>query len=81
MRRDQAVILGLGMAVYGALLRAVADDPAPPAPATPPPPKCEEALVSPVSGYAVCVKPPGAPVDPPPPRPDASQPPASPPPR
>jgi hypothetical protein len=37
-----------------------------------PPPKaarCEEAVVNPVSGYAECVKPPGAPVDPPPPRP------------
>jgi hypothetical protein len=35
------------------------------------PPKCEVALVSPVSGNAECVRPRGAPVDPPPPRPDA----------
>jgi Protein of unknown function (DUF2380) len=30
---------------------------------------CKEAIVNPVSGYAECVRPPGAPVDPPPPRP------------
>jgi Protein of unknown function (DUF2380) len=30
---------------------------------------CKLAIVSPVSGYAECVDPPGAPVDPPPPRP------------
>jgi hypothetical protein len=32
---------------------------------------CHEAVVSPVSGYAECVKPRGAPVAPPPRRPDA----------
>jgi hypothetical protein len=32
---------------------------------------CQEAVVSPVSGYAECVKPRGAPVAPPPKRPDA----------
>ena len=31
--------------------------------------KCEVAVVNPVSGYAECVKPRGAPVEPPPPRP------------
>jgi hypothetical protein len=30
---------------------------------------CKLAIVNPVSGYAECVQPPGAPVDPPPPRP------------
>jgi hypothetical protein len=30
---------------------------------------CEEAIVNPISGYAECVRPPGAPVDPPPARP------------
>jgi hypothetical protein len=30
---------------------------------------CKEAIVNPVSGYAECVRPPGAPVAPPPPRP------------
>ena len=30
---------------------------------------CEEAVVNPISGYAECVRPPGAPVEPPPPRP------------
>ena len=30
---------------------------------------CKEAIVNPVSGYAECVRPLGAPVDPPPPRP------------
>jgi hypothetical protein len=33
--------------------------------------KCQEAIVNPVSGYAECVKPRGAPVAPPPKRPDA----------
>ena len=33
--------------------------------------KCREAVVSPVSGFAECVKPRGAPVAPPPKRPDA----------
>ena len=32
-------------------------------------PKCEVAVVNPVSGYAECVKPRGAPVEQPPPRP------------
>ena len=32
---------------------------------------CQEAMVSPVSGFAECVKPRGAPVAPAPPRPDA----------
>jgi hypothetical protein len=31
--------------------------------------QCKEAIVNPVSGYAECVRPRGAPVDPPPPRP------------
>jgi hypothetical protein len=34
--------------------------------------KCQEALVNPVSGFAECVKPRGAPVAPPPKRPDAA---------
>lgn len=33
-------------------------------------PTCKEAVVNPVSGYASCVDPLGAPVDPPPKRPD-----------
>jgi hypothetical protein len=33
---------------------------------------CKEAVVSPVSGFAECVKPRGAPVAPPPKRPQAS---------
>jgi len=33
-------------------------------------PHCEVAMVSPVSGHAECVKPPGVPVAPPPKRPD-----------
>ena len=30
---------------------------------------CKVAIVNPISGFAECVRPPGAPVDPPPPRP------------
>jgi hypothetical protein len=35
--------------------------------------KCREAVVSPVSGFAECVNPRGAPVAPPPKRPDAAR--------
>ena len=42
---------------------------APEAPSAKPPALCKEAIVNPVSGYAECVRPLGAPVDPPPPRP------------
>lgn len=45
-------------------------------PATKPPPgnvHCEVAVVNPVSGFAECVKPRGAPVNPPPPRPAPTQ--------
>jgi hypothetical protein len=48
--------------------------------ANPPPPasvQCKQAVVSPVSGFAECVDPRGAPVAPPPKRPDAPAPPAA----
>jgi hypothetical protein len=38
---------------------------------------CKEAVVSPVSGFAECVNPRGAPVAPPPKRPDAARAPAN----
>ncbi len=47
---------------------ACADD-APETPGAKPAALCKEAIVNPVSGYAECVRPLGAPVDPPPPRP------------
>jgi hypothetical protein len=59
------------------LAAIAADAPAPNMPATnsgaqpPAAAKCQEALVNPVSGFAECVKPRGAPVAPPPRRPDA----------
>jgi hypothetical protein len=61
---------------------ASAGAPAPSSPAEtaetarPPPAsaQCKEAVVSPVSGYAECVDPRGAPVAPPPKRPDAPAP-------
>jgi hypothetical protein len=62
----------------GAFRLAAADPPAasaPPAPPaavrTPVAPTCLEAIVSPVSGFAECVNPRGAPVAAPPPRPAA----------
>jgi hypothetical protein len=63
-----AMILLNGFIACGAAAAPDGDKPQDPV-------KCEEALVSPVSGYAVCVKPPGAPVAPPPrrPRPCAAQ--------
>jgi hypothetical protein len=61
-------------ATLGVLSLAVAAAEAPGAATAAPPPapaKCREALVNPVSGFAQCVKPRGAPVAPPPKRPDA----------
>jgi hypothetical protein len=64
------VLLLMG-AASGLSQRACAQDEA--AKATPPPAQhCELAVVSPVSGYAECVKPRGAVVEPPPPRPAPS---------
>jgi hypothetical protein len=78
MRSNHRIVPLLALTLCAACGKAGNAPPAA-APAAAAPPKCEEALVSPVSGYAVCVKPPGAPVDPPPPRPQAPQPPAPPP--
>lgn len=59
-----ACLTGLCLVSAGAF----AGDESTPAPA----PKCEVAVVNPVSGYAECVKPRGASVDQPPPRPPPS---------
>jgi len=48
---------------------ALSDDAPATAVAADSPAPCKEAVVNPVSGYAECVRPPGAPVAPPPPRP------------
>jgi hypothetical protein len=66
----------LGCAIVSAAAPAPAPAPVPQTPDTPtaPPPataQCKEAVVSPVSGFAECVDPRGAPVAPPPKRPDA----------
>jgi hypothetical protein len=71
--------LYIGVAWISAMLlgSAIASEPAPaPAPDTstvpqPATAQCKEAVVSPVSGFAECVDPRGAPVAPPPKRPDA----------
>jgi hypothetical protein len=67
----------IGVALLGcAIASAAAPAPAPPPPdasSAPPLPattQCKEAVVSPVSGFAECVDPRGAPVAPPPKRPD-----------
>jgi len=63
-----ACLMLLGAAICGragAALSGETPEARPPAPAAP----CKEAIVNPVSGYAECVRPRGAPVDPPPPRP------------
>jgi hypothetical protein len=51
----------------GGVLRAADQDPQ-----APPVPRCQEAIVNPVTGFAECVKPRGAPVDRPPERPPPS---------
>jgi hypothetical protein len=64
-----ARILLATLAVNGASATALAQAAQAPSPVQA---HCEVAVVNPVSGYAECVKPPGAPVDPPPPRPPPS---------
>ncbi|HEX2790159.1 MAG TPA: hypothetical protein VHN17_06990 [Steroidobacteraceae bacterium] len=66
----------IGAALVGcSIASAGAPAPQPPGAASAPPPpataQCKEAVVSPVSGFAECVDPRGAPVAPPPKRPDA----------
>jgi hypothetical protein len=68
----------ISVALLGcAIASAAAPAPTPQTPdasSAPPPPataQCKEAVVSPVSGFAECVDPRGAPVAPPPKRPDA----------
>jgi len=64
----------LGCAILSAAAQAPAPVPQTPAAPSAPPPataQCKEAVVSPVSGFAECVDPRGAPVAPPPKRPDA----------
>jgi len=63
-----ACLMLLGAAIFGspgAALSSETSEARPPAPVA----LCKEAIVNPVSGYAECVRPRGAPVDPPPPRP------------
>ncbi len=66
-----AALLGGAIAFAGSPALAVPQTPD--APSAPPPATalCKEAVVSPVSGFAECVDPRGAPVAPPPKRPDA----------
>lgn len=63
----EAVLFLAGLACCGgaAVVPPEAGSPAPAAPAV----RCEVAVVNPVSGFAECVKPRGAPVEAPPPRP------------
>ena len=63
----------LGCAIGFAAAPAPAIPQTPDAPSAPPPATalCKEAVVNPVSGFAECVDPRGAPVAPPPKRPDA----------
>jgi hypothetical protein len=59
-------LLGTAISAYsGVALASDTPEFKPSAPAV----LCKEAIVNPVSGYAECVRPLGAPVDPPPPRP------------
>lgn len=58
-----------GAAAAVMLILALAE----PCDANPPAPACLTAVVSPVSGFAECVNPRGAPVDPPPQRPAPSR--------
>jgi hypothetical protein len=60
----------LGAAMAGRPVAALASE-NPGAKTSGPAVLCEEAAVNPISGYAECVRPPGAPVEPPPPRPTA----------
>jgi hypothetical protein len=58
-----AVALGAAMWLVSAAMAETADKPAP---ESDPPVKCLEAVVNPVTGFAFCTNPRGAPVEPPP---------------
>jgi hypothetical protein len=60
----------LAALVYMGPVRAA--DEKPTDPQAPGAPRCQEAIVNPVTGFAECVKPRGVPVDPPPERPPPS---------
>jgi hypothetical protein len=69
----KTLLVALGVIMSLPMLAQAADEPIQPAdkPAqsaqgSTPPAKCLEAVVNPVTGYAFCVNPRGAPVDPPP---------------
>ncbi len=68
-----AVLFGIASAVCS-LTAVAAEAPGEHSGAQPARAICQEAVVSPVSGYAECVKPRGAAVAPPPKRPDAVRP-------
>jgi hypothetical protein len=63
-----ASLMLLGTAISGSAGAALSSETSE-ARASAPAVLCKEAVVNPVSGYAECVRPPGAPVAPPPPRP------------
>jgi hypothetical protein len=58
--------IALGVTLWLPLAAYAADEPVPPAEAQAAPPKCLEAVVNPVTGFAICTNPRGAPVEPPP---------------
>jgi hypothetical protein len=70
----KTLTVALGVALWLPLVAQAAEESAPSAEEQAPPPadstastKCLEAVVNPVTGYAICTNPRGAPVAPPPP--------------
>jgi hypothetical protein len=76
MTASQVSVRSLALTIGLALLPCcfAADDEQKPTapPSSAPAPRCEVAVVNPVTNYAECVKPRGVPVPPPPPRPPPS---------
>jgi len=72
MRKPGPALLftGFVLTMLAGALRAADGPPSPTPPQPEPPATCKEAVVSPVSGYAECVDPRGAPVDPAPQQPN-----------
>jgi hypothetical protein len=62
----KTLVVALGVTLWLPMSAQSADQPVQPDEAAAAPPKCLKAVVNPVTGYAICVEPRGAPVDPPP---------------
>lgn len=66
MKDLETLVVALGVTMWLPTIAQSAEQSAPSAGTSATPAKCLEAVVNPVTGFAFCVNPRGAPVDPPP---------------